>query len=52
MQPMSVDYYYNDYRILVGQTELRVQKTRRVAGPAIGEHCGLNFTRPHWYALA
>jgi len=41
-----------DYRILVGQTELRVQKTRRVAGPAIGEHCGLNFTRPHWYALA
>ncbi len=40
-----------DYRIMVGQTELRVQKTRHVAGPAIGEHCGLNFTRPHWYAL-
>ncbi len=40
-----------DYWILVGQTELRVQKTRRIAGPAIGEHCGLNFTRPHWYAL-
>ena len=40
-----------DYRVLVAGAELRVQKTRRAPGPAIGEACGLNFTRPHWYAL-
>ena len=40
-----------DYRVLVGETELRVQKTRRVPGPAIGDHLGLNFTRPHWYPV-
>ena len=38
-----------DYRLLVGTTEIRVQKTRRLPGPAIGEHCGLNFVRPYWY---
>jgi iron(III) transport system ATP-binding protein len=38
-----------DYRIKVGETELRVQKTRRVAGPAISESCGLSFVRPQWY---
>ncbi|MFZ4478596.1 MAG: ABC transporter ATP-binding protein [Rhodoferax sp.] len=40
-----------DYRILVGDTELRVQKTRRVPGPSVGDNCGLSFLRPHWYAL-
>jgi iron(III) transport system ATP-binding protein len=40
-----------DYRIQVGETELRVQKTRRLPGPAVGENCGLNFLRPHWYPL-
>jgi iron(III) transport system ATP-binding protein len=40
-----------DYRVLVGGAELRVQKTRRVPGPAIGEACGLSFTRPHWYPV-
>ena len=38
-----------DYRISVGDTEVRVQKTRRVLGPKIGENCGLQFTRPLWY---
>ncbi|MEI7429004.1 MAG: ABC transporter ATP-binding protein [Betaproteobacteria bacterium] len=38
-----------DYRIKIGDTEIRVQKTRHVPGPAVGDHCGLNFTRPHWY---
>jgi len=40
-----------DYRVLVGDAELRVQKTRRVPGPAVGDLCGLNFTRPHWYPV-
>jgi iron(III) transport system ATP-binding protein len=40
-----------DYRVMVGQTEVRVQKTRRVPGPAIGDHCGLDFSRPHWYPV-
>ncbi len=40
-----------DYRLLVGDTELRVQKTRRVAGPAVGDFCGLDFARPHWYRV-
>ncbi|MCX7166402.1 MAG: ABC transporter ATP-binding protein [Rhodocyclales bacterium] len=38
-----------DYRVLVGDAEVRVQKTRRVPGPAIGDSCGLNFVRPQWY---
>ena len=38
-----------DYRIAVGDTEVRVQKTRRVAGPAVGEACGLAFPRARWY---
>ena len=40
-----------DYRVSVGQTEVRVQKTRRVPGPAIGERCGLAFSHPHWYPV-
>ena len=40
-----------DYRVLVGDTELRVQKTRRLPGPAIGDQCGLSFVRPHWYPV-
>jgi iron(III) transport system ATP-binding protein len=40
-----------DYRVVVGSTELRVQKTRRVPGPSIGDHLGLDFTRPHWYPM-
>jgi iron(III) transport system ATP-binding protein len=38
-----------DYRIMIGEVEIRVQKTRHIPGPAVGEHCGLNFTQPHWY---
>jgi iron(III) transport system ATP-binding protein len=38
-----------DYRIDVGGTEVRVQKTRRVPGPAVGEPCSLAFPRPRWY---
>ena len=40
-----------DYRVLVGDTEVRVQKTRRLPGPAIGDNCGLSFVRPHWYPI-
>ncbi len=40
-----------DYRIKVGDTEVRVQKTRRVPGPAVGEACGLAFARPRWYPV-
>jgi iron(III) transport system ATP-binding protein len=38
-----------DYRISVGDAEVRVQTSRRVAGPAIGETCRLTFLRPRWY---
>jgi iron(III) transport system ATP-binding protein len=40
-----------DYRVNVGTTELRVQKTRRVPGPAVGDHCALDFLHPHWYPV-
>lgn len=40
-----------DYRVLVGNAELRVQKTRRVPGPGVGDNCGLSFVRPHWYPV-
>ena len=40
-----------DYRIQVGDTELRVQKTRRLPGPGVGDPCGLRFSRPHWYPV-
>jgi iron(III) transport system ATP-binding protein len=40
-----------DYRIEVGDAEIRVQKTRRIPGPAIGDACGLSFSRPHWYPM-
>jgi iron(III) transport system ATP-binding protein len=38
-----------DYRVRVGETEVRVQKTRRVPGPALGESVKLGFPLPHWY---
>jgi iron(III) transport system ATP-binding protein len=40
-----------DYRVQIGETQVRVQKTRHVAGPAVGDPCGLSFSRPHWYAV-
>ena len=40
-----------DYRVMVGDAEVRVQKTRRVPGPAVGDNCGLSFTWPHWYPV-
>jgi iron(III) transport system ATP-binding protein len=40
-----------DYRVMIGDAEVRVQKTRRVHGPAVGDNCGLAFPYPHWYAL-
>jgi iron(III) transport system ATP-binding protein len=39
-----------DYRVQVGDAEVRVQKTRRKPGPGEGDSCGLSFVRPHWYA--
>jgi iron(III) transport system ATP-binding protein len=38
-----------DYRIAVGDLEVRVQKARRTPGPAVGESCGLLFPRARWY---
>lgn len=38
-----------DYRIMVGDAEVRVQKTWHLPGPALGDNCGLEFARPHWY---
>jgi iron(III) transport system ATP-binding protein len=38
-----------DYRIAVGAQEVRVQKSRHVPGPAVGEACRLAFPRPRWY---
>ena len=40
-----------DYRVSVGDTEVRVQKTRREPGPAVGENCVLTFPHPHWYPV-
>ena len=40
-----------DYRVMVGDVEVRVQKTRRDPGPAVGENCGLEFPHPHWYPV-
>ena len=40
-----------DYLVRVGSSEIRVQNTRRASGPAVGEVCGLNFLRPHWYPM-
>ena len=37
-----------DYRVMVGEAEVRIQKTRRVPGPAIGDNIGLVFPRPYW----
>ncbi len=38
-----------DYRLRVGNDEVRVQKTRREPGPAVGDAVGLSFPRAHWY---
>ncbi len=38
-----------DYRVMIGGTEVRVQKTRLVPGPSVGDNCGLLFAQPHWY---
>ncbi|MBK7592277.1 MAG: hypothetical protein IPI27_13670 [Betaproteobacteria bacterium] len=38
-----------DCRIAMGDLEVRVQKTRRTPGPAVGEPCGLRFPRARWY---
>jgi len=40
-----------DYRVQVGDAEVRVQKTRRIPGPGEGDNCGLHFVRPHWYPI-
>ena len=40
-----------DYRVMVGDVEVRIQKTRRDPGPNVGEACGLEFPHPHWYPV-
>ena len=39
-----------DYQVKIGGQELRVQKGRRAAGPALGQACCLRLLRPFWYA--
>lgn len=39
-----------DYRIHVGESEVRVQKTRRAANLQVGDACHLRFNRLHWYS--
>lgn len=41
-----------DYRIAVGNAEVRVQRSRRNPGPAVNETCGLVFASPRWYPVA
>jgi iron(III) transport system ATP-binding protein len=38
-----------DYRIAIGDQEVRIQKSRHVPGPAAGEACRIAFPRPRWY---
>lgn len=38
-----------DYAVMVGDQEIRIQKTVRKPGPQEGETCGLKFLFPHWY---
>ncbi|HTG02079.1 MAG TPA: ABC transporter ATP-binding protein [Nitrospirota bacterium] len=38
-----------DYRIMIGTTEVRVQKGRRSAAFEVGQECGVKFTRVLWY---
>ena len=40
-----------DYRVMIGDAEIRVQKGRRVPGPAVGDSVGLAFPQPHWYPI-
>jgi iron(III) transport system ATP-binding protein len=40
-----------DYRMALGEQEVRVQKSRYVPGPAAGEACHLLFPRSRWYPL-
>ena len=38
-----------DYRVMVGDAEVRVQTSRRAPGPSTGAACRLAFTQPRWY---
>ena len=38
-----------DYRVQVGDIEVRIQKGRRTPGPTVGESVGLSFPHAHWY---
>jgi len=38
-----------DYRVMVGDTEVRVQKSRRSPSFSEGESCCLRFSQMHWY---
>ena len=40
-----------DYRVMIGDAEIRVQKGRRVPGPAVGDSVDLAFPQPHWYPI-
>jgi iron(III) transport system ATP-binding protein len=39
-----------DYRVKIGDQEMRVQKGRRAPGPDVGETCALRLNRPFWFA--
>ena len=40
-----------DYRLMVGNAEVRVQKTRRDPHYQVGDTCFLAFPHPHWYPV-
>ena len=40
-----------DYRVMVGDAEVRVQKTRRDPSYSVGDTCFLAFPHPHWYPV-
>jgi len=41
-----------DFRVAIGDQEVRVQKARHEGGPAVGEPCAITFRRPRWFAAA
>jgi len=38
-----------DYRVQVGSQEIRIQRSRRDAGPNEGDNCYIHFTKHIWY---
>jgi len=41
-----------DFRVAIGDQDVRVQKARHEGGPAVGKPCAITFRRPRWFAAA